>query len=107
MRDVFACSMPLRIASGTSCALPSPYPTCPFPSPATTTALKLKRRPPLTTLLTRLICTTFSLSSSPSELIRSVITATLLLLRTVTQLLALPLLRRAPDHDREIRSGQR
>ena len=32
----------------------------PLPSPTTTTALKLKRRPPFTTLATRLICTTRS-----------------------------------------------
>src|SRR3989304_2119886 len=59
-RLFFASSMPLRIASGTSFALPSPAPTIPLPSPTTTTELKLKRRPPLTTLATRLIWTTFS-----------------------------------------------
>ena len=31
------------------------HPTLPCPSPTTTIALKLKRRPPLTTLATRLI----------------------------------------------------
>ena len=57
--------MPLRIASGTSFALPRPKPTCPLPSPTTTSALKLKRRPPFTTFATRLMWTTFSFSSVP------------------------------------------
>src|SRR5215470_6058961 len=61
----FAFSMPLRIASGTSFAFPSPKPTRPFASPTTTSALKLKRRPPFTTFATRLMWTTFSLSSTP------------------------------------------
>src|SRR3954469_9619604 len=60
MRFFLASSTPLRIASGTSPALPSPQPTWPAPSPMTTTALKLKRRPPLTTFATRLIWTTRS-----------------------------------------------
>ena len=60
MRCFFASSTPFRIASGTSPALPSPQPTWPAPSPTTTTALKLKRRPPLTTFATRLIWTTRS-----------------------------------------------
>src|SRR5262245_52654104 len=61
-----AWSLPLRIASGTSLALPSPTPTCPDSSPTTTSAEKLKRRPPFTTLATRLMWITrsFSLSSS-------------------------------------------
>ena len=59
-RCFLASSTPLRIASGTSPALPSPAPTTPLPSPTTTTALKLKRRPPFTTFATRLIWTTFS-----------------------------------------------
>ena len=58
-----ASSTPLRIASGTSAALPRPAPTLPFPSPTTTTAAKEKRRPPFTTLATRLIKTTFSYKS--------------------------------------------
>ena len=62
----FAFSMPLRIASGTSFALPRPKPTRPLLSPTTTSALKLKRRPPFTTLATRLMWTTFSLSSVPA-----------------------------------------
>src|SRR5205823_4791425 len=57
--------MPLLIASGTSFALPSPKPTRPLPSPTTTKALKLNRRPPFTTLATRLMWTTFSFSSTP------------------------------------------
>src|SRR5262245_37347811 len=60
-----ASSMPFRMASGTSFALPRPKPTLPLPSPTTTSALKLNRRPPFTTLATRLMCTTFSLSSTP------------------------------------------
>src|SRR5262245_36463813 len=60
-----AFSIPLRIASGTSFALPRPNPTRPALSPTTTSALKLKRRPPLTTLATRLMWTTFSFSSVP------------------------------------------
>src|SRR5512138_756514 len=51
------------MASGTSFALPSPTPTWPAPSPTTTSAEKLKRRPPFTTLATRLMWTTLSWSS--------------------------------------------
>src|SRR5262249_22853884 len=54
---------PLRMASGTSLALPRPTPTCPLPSPTTTSAEKLNRRPPFTTLATRLMLTTRSLRS--------------------------------------------
>src|SRR5829696_2039195 len=64
IRFFFASSTPLRIASGTSPALPSPAPTWPAPSPTTIIALKLKRRPPLTTFATRLIWTTRSSSVS-------------------------------------------
>ena len=64
MMFFLASSTPLRIDSGTSPALPSPTPTWPAPSPTTTTALKLNRRPPLTTLATRLIWTTRSSSVS-------------------------------------------
>src|SRR4051812_386654 len=64
MRFFLASSTPLRIASGTSPALPRPTPTWPAPSPTTMTALKLNRRPPLTTLATRLIWTTRSSSVS-------------------------------------------
>ena len=51
--DFRAFSTPLRMASGTSFALPIPMPTCPFLSPTVTKALKLKRLPPFTTLATR------------------------------------------------------
>ena len=50
-----AASAPLRMASETSLALPRPTPTLPFWLPTATMALKPKRRPPLTTLATRLI----------------------------------------------------
>src|SRR5690606_1486150 len=59
----FASSTPFEIAAGTSFALPYPTPTLPSPSPTTTRAVKLKRRPPLTTLETRLIVTTRSMNS--------------------------------------------
>src|SRR5687768_12243589 len=52
------------MADGTSFALPTPKPTTPWPSPTTTSALKLRFLPPLTTLVTRLIETTVSLMSS-------------------------------------------
>src|SRR5215212_580880 len=55
-----ASSTPLAMAAGTSLALPYPTPTVPSPSPTTTRAVKLKRRPPLTTLATRLMVTTRS-----------------------------------------------
>src|SRR5690554_4757590 len=60
-------SFPLRIASGTSFALPWPTPTRPRSSPTTTIALKEKRRPPLTTFATRLTCTPRSISSWRSD----------------------------------------
>src|SRR5215217_7154764 len=56
-----ASSTPLAIAAGTSLALPYPTPTVPSPSPTTTRAVKLNRRPPLTTFATRLIATTRSM----------------------------------------------
>src|SRR3954468_1114283 len=59
-RFFFAFSPPLRIASGTSFALPRPTPTLPLPSPTTTSAAKENRRPPFTTLATRLMLTTRS-----------------------------------------------
>src|SRR5262249_14945327 len=64
IRSFLACSTALRIASGTSWALPRPTPTWPRPSPTTTSAVNENRRPPLTTLATRLIETTRSFSSS-------------------------------------------
>ncbi len=65
--------MPFLIADGTSFALPTPKPTTPWPSPTTTSALKLRFLPPLTTFVTRLIETTVSLMSSwpPSIFSRS------------------------------------
>ena len=64
----FALSIAFLIASGTSAALPLPTPTCPASSPTTTTALNLKFLPPLTTLATLLIATTFSFNPSSSLL---------------------------------------
>src|SRR5690242_11516105 len=61
--DLRADSDALRIASATSLALPNPTPTEPSWSPATINALKLKRRPPFTTLAQRLMKTTFSVVS--------------------------------------------
>ena len=58
-------STALRTASDTSFALPVAKPTLPCPSPTATSALKEKRRPPFTTLATRLIAMTFSTSSLP------------------------------------------
>src|SRR5882757_6040681 len=71
MRFFFAASMPFLIADGTSFAFPMPKPTTPWPSPTTTSALKLRFLPPLTTLVTRLIDTTLSLMSSCDGSIRS------------------------------------
>src|SRR5258708_6181764 len=51
------------MASGTSRALPWPKPTRPFWSPTTTSAAKPKRRPPFTTLATRLMWTSLSTNS--------------------------------------------
>src|SRR5262249_39420905 len=60
-RFFLAASIPLRIAEGTSLALPTPKPTTRAEeSPTTTRAEKLMFLPPLTTLVTRLIATTFS-----------------------------------------------
>src|SRR5882757_3536909 len=56
-------SVALRIASGTSRALPWPNPTRPFWSPITTSAAKPKRLPPLTTFATRLMWTSLSTNS--------------------------------------------
>src|SRR3954453_15411958 len=71
IRFFFAASMPFLIAEGTSFALPMPKPTTPWPSPTTTSALKLRFLPPLTTFVTRLIETTLSLMSSCDGSIRS------------------------------------
>src|SRR5688572_22796235 len=64
IRFFLAASMPFLIADGTSLALPTPNPTTPWPSPTTTSALKLRFLPPLTTFVTRLIDTTVSLISN-------------------------------------------
>src|SRR5674476_1162275 len=56
-------SVALRIASGTSRALPWPKPTRPFWSPITTSAAKPNRLPPLTTFATRLMWTSLSTNS--------------------------------------------
>src|SRR3989338_6206695 len=72
--DLRADSPALRMASGTSRAFPRPMPTCPLPSPTTTMMLKLKRRPPLTTFATRLMCTIRSANSrSPGFILCAVI----------------------------------
>ncbi len=60
MRCFLPSSTALRIASGTSVALPRPTPTCPARSPTTTSARKLNRRPPCTTFETRATLTTVS-----------------------------------------------
>jgi len=49
MSPFLAASMPFLMAEGTSLALPTPKPTCPWPSPTTTSALKLRFLPPFTT----------------------------------------------------------
>src|ERR1700758_2164280 len=55
------------MASGTSRALPARKPTLPFLSPTTTRAAKPNRRPPFTTLATRLMLTSFSVNSLSSR----------------------------------------
>src|SRR5215467_6075287 len=60
-----AASTPLAMAAGTSLAFPYPTPTMPLPSPTTTRAVKLNRRPPWTTLATRLMVTTRSRYAVP------------------------------------------
>ena len=50
-----AASIAFLMADGTSFALPMPKPTTPWPSPTTTSALKLRFLPPLTTFVTRLM----------------------------------------------------
>jgi len=52
------------MASATSFALPRPQAPLPARSPVTIKALKLKRRPPFTTLEQRLMKTTFSVNPS-------------------------------------------
>src|ERR1700687_5042542 len=61
IRFFFADSIPLRIACGTSFALPDPKPTTAAEgSPTTTSAANDMFLPPLTTFVTRLIETTWS-----------------------------------------------
>src|SRR6476469_667933 len=60
-----AAAVALLMASGTSRALPWPKPARPLPSPTTTSTAKPKRLPPFTVLDTRLMWTSFSISSSP------------------------------------------
>src|ERR1700722_8126206 len=55
-----ACSIALRIAMGTSRALPMPKPAWPPWSPTTTSAENVRFFPPFTTFVTRLIETTWS-----------------------------------------------
>src|SRR5882757_829053 len=64
-------SVALRIASGTSRALPWPNPTRPFWSPITTSAAKPKRLPPFATRLMWTSLSTNSLSRSSRSLFRS------------------------------------
>src|ERR1700746_2112190 len=60
-RFFLADSIPFLIACGTSLALPEPYPTTAADgSPTTTSAAKERFFPPFTTLVTRLIATTWS-----------------------------------------------
>src|ERR1700758_1525711 len=60
-----ACSIAFCTATGTSLALPLPMPTRPSPSPTTVSAAQPRIRPPLTTLVTRLIEIIFSRNPSP------------------------------------------
>src|SRR4030042_1814453 len=72
IRFFLAVAPALRIAAGTSLALPNPNPTCPSPPPTTTSALKLNRRPLFTTLATRLTWTSFSVRFKSAGFILSV-----------------------------------
>ena len=72
-RCFLACSTAFEMATGTSAALPLPIPTHPCPSPTTTSAQKLKRFPPFTTLATRLMNTTLSFRLSSSGLTRTLV----------------------------------
>src|ERR1700730_17056802 len=63
IRFFLADSIALRMACGTSLALPEPWPTTAADgSPTTTSAANERFLPPLTTLVTRLMATTWSLS---------------------------------------------
>src|SRR5580704_8646246 len=63
IRFFLACSMAFLMAMGTSRALPMPKPACPWLSPTTTRAEKLRFLPPFTTLVTRLMAMTSSFNS--------------------------------------------
>src|SRR5260370_22679626 len=67
MRLRLAASVALGIASGTLGALPGPKPTRPFSSPTMTSAANPNRRPPFTTLATRLMWTSLSVNSLSSR----------------------------------------
>src|SRR4051812_26411472 len=69
--------MPLRMACGTSFALPEPYPTMPAEgSPTTTSAANDMFLPPLTTFVTRLMATTWSFKFRlPASILFFVVTA--------------------------------
>src|SRR5580698_5074051 len=70
-RFFLAASMPLRMAEGTSLALPTPKPTTlAAGSPITTSAEKLRFLPPFTTLVTRLMDTTCSFRFRPPASMR-------------------------------------
>src|ERR1700730_7924204 len=63
IRFFLACSIAFLMAMGTSRALPMPKPACPWLSPTTTRAEKLRFLPPLTTFVTRLMAITSSFNS--------------------------------------------
>src|SRR3954447_9422152 len=107
IRPFFAASMPFLIAEGTSFALPTPKPTTPCPSPTTTSALKLRFLPPLTTLVTRLMLTTVSFRASCEASIFSRVSIISFRSRIPAPLLA-PLWRwHGCGRDRETRRGRR
>src|ERR671923_177147 len=72
IRLLRAFSTAFWIARGTSRAFPYPIPTTDSSSPTATSAVNEKRRPPLTTLATRLISMTRSCRSRPCGLTVSV-----------------------------------
>src|SRR5690606_10064398 len=79
IRLFFAASTAFLMAFGTSFALPVPKPTCPFSSPTTTRAANDIFLPPFTTLVTRLIWISWSLSINPFGEILLVLFITILL----------------------------
>src|SRR6266567_8825091 len=103
-RFFFAASMPLRIADGTSLALPTPNPTTRADeSPTTTRAEKLMFLPPLTTLVTRLIATTFSFRFRDCGSTRFTVTTAI---KTPVPLPAPRLRAPSRGHDRYSRHGR-